>query len=120
MEPTTKQVKCITRKGQFVPKKIKKGIHCRSKPGGANASVPGSSGGGFSSGASASADTAIAMNTGKIFYKIQNSERIRNKSIFSFFVKYNIRQTTHIVQNMVPSIFWLFDFFNSKKQKFIF
>merc|ERR1712048_728069 len=32
MEPTTKQVKCITRKGQFVPKKIKKGIHCRSKP----------------------------------------------------------------------------------------
>ena len=66
MEPTTKQVKCITRKGQFVPKKIKKGIHCRSKPGGANASVPGSSGGGFSSGASASADTAIAMNTGNI------------------------------------------------------
>ena len=60
MEPTTRQVKCIARKKVFVPKKIKKGVHCRS----IKVEVTASNSGGFG-GSSANSDAAVAMNNGK-------------------------------------------------------
>lgn len=60
MEPTTKQVKCVSRKGIFVPKKIKRGIHCKNVK---KEVAPASSGGGFSSSTSNS-DAALALNSG--------------------------------------------------------
>lgn len=60
MVSTVPQVKCIQRKGNFVPKKIKKGVHCRS----AVKEVAASNGGGFSAG-SDDASSSIALNSGE-------------------------------------------------------